>query len=153
VGQVVTVLDRSTRRTVLACGLVVIVLLGVAVTVIVTAPATKTTGSGAGAITVTEIDCAQGWVPPRSGQRQLTVDNAGTSVVDVALVGATSSLVYGEIEAMAPGTIRTMTVVVPPGRYRMQCTYSEGATFLSEAVTVSGPPVTDAHPYLPVTYS
>ncbi len=135
------------------CGFVVAVLLGVAVTIIVTAPSPATAGRGAGAIRVTEIDCAQGWVPPRSGQRRLIVDNAGTSVVDVALVGATSSLVYGEIEAMAPGTTRTMTVVVPPGRYRMQCTYSEGATFLSRIVTVSGPPVTDAHPYLPVTYS
>jgi len=141
-------------RTAILCGLVVVILLGVAITVIATAdvpsPAANSVGSP---VDMTEIDCAQGWVPPRSGQWELSIDNVGTSVADVAVVGASSSLVYGEIEAMAPGTTRTMTAVVPPGRYRMQCTFAEGATLLSNVVTVSGRAVTDAHPYLPVTYS
>src|SRR6202042_3208649 len=55
-------------------------------------------------------------------------------------------------EAMAPGTTRTMTAVIPPGKYRLGCTYSENATVYSQSVTVSGHPVHDAHPYQRVTY-
>ncbi len=54
---------------------------------------------------------------------------------------------------MAPGTTRTMTAVIPPGRYRLGCIYSENATVYSADVTVSGPPVDDAHPYARVTYN
>jgi high-affinity iron transporter len=147
-------LGRIVARPALACGLVALILLGVAIAVIVAPESTSTASSTRGSsITVAEFACADGWVPPRSGQRELIVDNVGTSVADIALVGAGNSLVYGEVEAMAPGTTRTMTVTVPPGRYRVQCTFSEGATLLSHAVKVSGPPVTGAHPYLPVTYN
>jgi high-affinity iron transporter len=80
------------------------------------------------------------------------VTNAGHSMVDVKLQGASNSLIYGELEAMAPGTTRTMTAVIPPGKYRLGCTYSENATVYSQSVTVSGHPVHDAHPYQQVTY-
>ena len=54
---------------------------------------------------------------------------------------------------MAPGTTRTMTAIIPPGRFRLGCTYSENATVYSPIVTVSGPAVHDAHPYQQVTYA
>jgi high-affinity iron transporter len=114
-------------------------------------------GAAAGApdsatITVAGYTCADGWSPPHSGQRELTVANTGSSVVDVTLVGATSNLVYGEVDDMGPGVTRTMTAVIPPGRYRIDCTYSENATVPSPVVTVTGPPVDDAHPYRPITF-
>ena len=74
-------------------------------------------------------------------------------MVDVTLVGATSSLVYGEVDDLPPGVSRTMTALIPPGRYRINCTYSENASLLSSAVTVTGPPVHGANPYIPVTFS
>jgi iron uptake system EfeUOB component EfeO/EfeM len=104
-------------------------------------------------VTVGGYRCAEGWVPPHSGQRQISVTNAGHSVVDVTLQGAHNLLIYGELEAMAPGTTRTMTAVIPPGRFRMGCTYSESSTVYSPIVKVSGAPVHDAHPYQQVTYS
>jgi high-affinity iron transporter len=104
-------------------------------------------------ITVNNLSCDQGWLPPHSGQREIPVTNAGSSVVDVTLLGSNNLLVYGEIEAMAPGTTRTLTAVIPPGRFRLGCTYSENATVYSPTVTVSGAAVQDAHPYQQVTYS
>ena len=104
-------------------------------------------------VTVGDFRCANGWVPPRSGQRQISVTNAGQSVVDVTLLGAHNLLIYGELEAMAPGTTRTMTAVIPPGKFRLGCTYSESATVYSRIVRVSGRPVHDAHPYQQVTYT
>jgi high-affinity iron transporter len=104
-------------------------------------------------VTVGDFRCANGWIPPRSGQRQISVTNAGRSVVDVTLLGAHNLLIYGDLEAMAPGTTRTMTAVIPPGNFRLGCTYSESATVYSSIVRVSGRPVHDAHPYQQVTYT
>ena len=104
-------------------------------------------------VTVNNYRCGNGWLPPHSGQREISVTNAGGSVVDVTLLGAKNLLIYGEIEAMAPGTTRTMTAVIPPGRYRLGCTYSESATVYSPTVAVSGAAVHDAHPFQQVTYS
>jgi high-affinity iron transporter len=106
-----------------------------------------------GTVNVGDFNCGPHWSAPRSGQRQITVVNTGSSVVDVELQGASSSLTYGEIEAMAPGLTRSMTAVIPPGRYRLACVYSENATVYSPTEVVSGPSVPDAHPYLKVTYS
>jgi high-affinity iron transporter len=103
--------------------------------------------------TVNNYSCADGWLPPHSGQREIPVINTGSSVVDVALMGARDMLIYGELEAMAPGTARTMIAVIPPGDYRMGCTYSENAAVYSRTVTVSGVAVDDAHPYVRVTYN
>jgi high-affinity iron transporter len=108
--------------------------------------------AGTAPVEVNEFDCATHWTAPPSGQHQITVVNAGTSVADVVLLGASNGLTYGEIEAMAPGLTRTLTAVIPPGRYRLGCVYSENATVYSPIRTVSGPAVHDAHPYLQVTY-
>ena len=115
-------------------------------------PSTAAT-SATRSITVNGFTCADHWLPPRSGQREISVTNGGNSIVDVRLLGARNSLIYGEVEAMAPGTTRTMTAIIPPGRFRLGCTYSENATVYSPIVTVSGPAVHDAHPYQQVTYA
>jgi high-affinity iron transporter len=138
-------------RTILAIGIAVAILAAAILAIRLQSGSSATT-SDTSVITINQFDCANGWSPPRSGQRELTIRNAGSSIVDVALIAPSSLLVYGELEAMAPETVRTMTAVIPPGRYQLQCTYSEGATVVSDTVTVSGPAVTGAHPYLPVTY-
>jgi high-affinity iron transporter len=107
---------------------------------------------GTSTITVNGYSCAHGWSPPHSGQRELTVANRGSSEADVTLVGAANALVYGEVDALAPGVTRTMTAVIPPGRYRVDCTYAENASVLSSTATVTGPAVHDANPYRPVTF-
>jgi iron uptake system EfeUOB component EfeO/EfeM len=130
------------------------VTLVVAGAVVEIAPVDGTASAArATAVTVNNYRCGDGWLPPHSGQREISVTNAGGSMVDVTLLGANNLLIYGEVEAMAPATTRTMTVVIPPGRFRLGCTYSENATVYSAIVTVSGAPVHDAHPYRQVTYS
>jgi high-affinity iron transporter len=142
-----------TRRVVLGL-IAAVVVLGAGITAWAVS---DSHGAAAGApdsatIAVAGYTCADGWSPPHSGQRELTVANTGSSVVDVTLVGAANNLVYGEVDDMGPGVTRTMTAVIPPGRYRIDCTYSENATVPSPVVTVTGPPVDDAHPYRPVTF-
>jgi high-affinity iron transporter len=141
-------------RAALAALSAVVALIGVGIAVATAADAAGSAATGRSApIPVTEVECADGWTPPHSGQRQLTFTNSGTAIVDVSLVGTAHALVYGEIEALAPGTTRTMTAIIPPGRYQLWCTYSENALIKSAAAAVTGPPVDDANPYLPATYS
>jgi iron uptake system EfeUOB component EfeO/EfeM len=148
----VTANTQRIPRAFLICSIAVaVVVAGVGATLALT-DGTISAARIPTSIMVNSVSCAQGWVPPHSGQREIPVTNAGTSVVDVSLLGSTNSLVYGEIEAMAPGTTRTLTVVIPPGRFRLGCTYSENATVYSPIVTVSGAAVADAHPYQQVTY-
>jgi len=131
---------------------VAVVVTGVVVTIALMDRATSTTRVPT-SVTVNDESCGEGWLPPHSGQREIPVTNAGNSVVDVTLLGSNNLLIYGEIEAMAPGATRTLTAVIPPGRFRLGCTYSENATVYSPLVTVSGAAVHDAHPYQQVTYS
>jgi high-affinity iron transporter len=134
-------------------GVIAVVAAAAGVVTIALRAGTASTSRSPSSITVNDVSCAEGWLPPHSGQREIPVTNAGSSVVDVTLLGSNNLLVYGEIEAMAPGTTRTLTAVIPPGRFRLGCTYSENATLYSPIVTVSGAAVHDAHPYQQVTYS
>ena len=134
---------------------VIAVAASSAATIVSIAPVdgTASTGKDIVRVTVDNFRCGDGSLHPHSGQREIAVTKAGSSVVDVTLLGSHSSLIYGELEAVAPGTTRTMTAVIPPGRFQLGCTYSENATVYSPVVTVSGAPVHDAHPYQQVTYS
>jgi iron uptake system EfeUOB component EfeO/EfeM len=113
----------------------------------------KSSASPSGDVVITAAACAPGWQAPRSGRRVLTVDNQTRGTYSVDLLGADQSTVYGEIEVLGPGTTAAMDVVLPPGRYSLECESIAGSSTFSEARTVTGPPVAGAHPYVPVDYS
>jgi iron uptake system component EfeO len=95
----------TTRALLVVLGMAVAVLCAAGIRIAVaTSPAMST---GTPPIMVGDYSCGPGWHPPHSGQRQLTVVNSGASVVDVTLIGVSTSLVYGELDAMGPGTTRT----------------------------------------------
>ncbi len=81
------------------------------------------------------------------------MSNQTSSPYSVELLAADQLTVYGEIEVIGPGPSATMDVVIPPGRYSLECESFTGAANFSDVETVSGPPVTGAHPYVPVDYS
>lgn len=101
------------------------------------------TGSNGSTVTVNVSDnvCAGGWQAPRSGVRVFNVHNESRTAADVDLVGAVRPRVYGSLEVIAAGATRTLTVRLPPGRYQWRCGLASGASVLSRAVTVTGPPV------------
>ena len=107
----------------------------------------------AGAAVITAAACAPGWQPPRSGRRLLAVENQTRATYSVDLLGADQTTVYGEIEVLGPGTTATMDVVLPPGRYSLECESIAGSSTFSEVRTVTGPPVPGAHPFVPVDFS
>ena len=60
-------------------------------------------------------------------------------------------MTYGEIDMLAPGTRDTLDAILPPGRYEFQCEAFAGYTLDSSSEQVTGAPVRDAHPFVPVT--
>jgi high-affinity iron transporter len=103
-------------------------------------------------ITVSATECAPGWAAPRSGLSVFTVKNTSASTIyGIDLVGADQVLVYGDIEMLAPGTEDQMDALLPPGEYAFECESFDGAALESRVERVSGPPVTGAHPYVPMT--
>ena len=145
-------MSRRTRLVLLPVGAIVLVLVVlVVVTRLVGQSSPAPAVPPATDLRVTDATCATGWVPPASGTRVIDVVNAATSVVDISLVDPRTSLVYGELEAMGPGTTRTMTATLPPGSYQVRCDYPGEIILDSATVAVTGAPVDDAHPYLPAT--
>jgi iron uptake system EfeUOB component EfeO/EfeM len=116
--------------------------------------ATSTTAAAnkAAAVVIAPSACAPGWAAPRSGRHLLTVSNQTPAPYSVDLLGADQVTIYGEIELIAPSTSATMDVLIPPGRYSLKCESLSGASTFSSVETVSGPPVSGAHPYVPVDY-
>jgi iron uptake system EfeUOB component EfeO/EfeM len=109
-------------------------------------------GGDPASVVVSDTACAPGWSAPRSGLTVFTVKNTSTDTIyGVDLVGANQALVYGDIEMLAPGTEDQMDALLPPGDYSFQCESFSGATLTSRVEHVSGPPVSGAHPYVPVT--
>jgi high-affinity iron transporter len=80
------------------------------------------------------------------------VENTSRSAVyGIDLVGANQLSVYAEIEMLAPGTTLPLDVILPPGRYTFECESFSGTTLYSRPESVSGPAVSGAHPYVPVS--
>ncbi len=139
----------SRKGLAIAAGVVGIASLGAC------ASSAGRTSSAANAVTImiTPPACAPGWHAPESGRNLLTVDNQTRGTFSVDLLGADQVTVYGEIENLGPGASTTMDVVLPPGRYSIECESIGGSSSFSNVETVTGPSVSGAHPYVPVDFS
>jgi iron uptake system EfeUOB component EfeO/EfeM len=109
-------------------------------------------GDHAGRIVVSDTACAPGWVAPHSGRTTFTVENtSGAATYNVDLTGSDHVSVYGQVERLAPGTSDTMSVILPPGSYSFACESVDAGELDSSVRVVTGPQVTGAHPFTPVT--
>src|ERR1700722_3982531 len=75
-GSCVVKMPHLATRSTLALGLAVVVLAAAILAFTLESGPSSTTRNSE-ALTVNEFDCAKGWSPPRSGQRELTIRNAG----------------------------------------------------------------------------
>ena len=101
---------------------------------------------------VSSSECGRDWTAPRSGRTVFTVENATPSTVySVVLANPDQSRIFGQIEMLEPSTELPLDVVLPPGEYAFVCSTSSGLSLVSPLGEVRGDPVTDAHPYTPVS--
>ncbi len=110
------------------------------------------------AIQVSVSHCGAGWSHPRAGQQVLQLRNTGNAPAEVFLVETVSGEVYGELENIAPGTVRAMPVDLGGGTYAMRCSVNDADPITGPVAKIAGPakagtgllPVTDADLYAPV---
>ena len=113
---------------------------------------TRGGGAEAGQIVVSSSQCGRDWAPPRSGRTVFTVENTTPGTVySVVLANAYQSRIFGQIETLEPSTELPLDVVLPPGEYAFVCSTRSGLSLVSPLREVRGGPVTDAHPYTPVS--
>jgi iron uptake system component EfeO len=100
-----------------------------------------TTGADGNAVTVTATDtaCSLSASSVRSGTTTFTVKNTGTKVTEFYLSkGATT---VGEVENVAPGLTRSLSVALQPGSYTTLCKPGETGSGVGRAtltVTAAG---------------
>nr|WP_274637557.1 iron uptake system protein EfeO [Microbacterium bovistercoris] len=94
-------------------------------------------------VTSTDSDCTVSTASAASGTLAFDVTNAGTAVTEFYLLAHDGLRIVGEVENIAPGARRTLTVVAQPGDYFTVCKpgmVGEGVG--RAAFTVSGDAVT-----------
>ncbi|KOV56209.1 EfeM/EfeO family lipoprotein [Streptomyces sp. MMG1121] len=72
-------------------------------------------------IDVSESHCGGGWTRPEPGVRTFDLHNSSDGAAEVYLEDPASQAVYGEVEGIAPGTTRQLTVRLGKGAYAFKC--------------------------------
>ncbi|MBL3686958.1 peptidase M75 family protein [Leucobacter zeae] len=73
------------------------------------------------AVTASDADCAVEQHEATSGTVTFTVQNDGTQVNEFYVLGSNELTIVGEVENIAPGASRDLTVQVGPGDYFTSC--------------------------------
>jgi len=73
------------------------------------------------AVESTADDCVVETVTVPSGTVTFTVTNSGDRATEFYLLGQDGVSIVAEVEDIAPGTSRDLTVVVQPGNYFTEC--------------------------------
>lgn len=91
------------------------------------------------AVSASDDDCAVETATATSGTITFTVKNEGTKVNEFYVLGSNKLTIVGEVENIAPGASRDLTVQVGPGEYFTSCKPGMiGAGVGQAAFSVSG---------------
>lgn len=90
------------------------------------------------AIALSESSCATGWSAPEAGAQDFRLTNNGRTTAEVFLINPGSNAVFAEIENLAPGTTRPLTVTLAGGSYAFRCAFTDGTALSSRTYTVGG---------------
>ncbi|WUH94843.1 EfeM/EfeO family lipoprotein [Streptomyces sp. NBC_00433] len=90
------------------------------------------------AIDVSTGTCGQGWSRPRTGMQVFDLHNTSSAASDVDLTDPRTGKVFGEVEGLAPGTTRPMTVELGGGSYAFKCLQNDTDAVTGPTVVVAG---------------
>ncbi len=102
-------------------------------------------------ISVSRGVCGQEWHPAHGGQQSIRLHNSGTETMEVWLIDPATGGVYAEVEAMGPGTVRTMRVQLGRGSYALRCIADGSDAITGPTVRITDGPEHGASAVLPVT--
>jgi iron uptake system component EfeO len=101
-------------------------------------------------ISVSTGTCGTGWQQVATGMQTFQIRNSSTGGAEVDLIDPADGAVYGEVEALGPGTTRPMRLDVGSGRYAFRCLIEDTDAITGPTIRVPGH-VPGAPAMLPVT--
>ncbi|MFF4961506.1 EfeM/EfeO family lipoprotein [Streptomyces sp. NPDC001222] len=89
-------------------------------------------------VEVSPSACGRGWSRPVSGLQVFDMHNTSDGAAEVYLQDARTRAVYGEIEGLAPGTTRPLTVRLGAGSYTFTCLPDDAEAVTGPTVHIAG---------------
>ncbi|MGI5460254.1 EfeM/EfeO family lipoprotein [Streptomyces sp. CA-249302] len=146
------------RRTVLIAGASLAVVAATVAGVLVargsggsTRPTAATDGPRHTTVGVTSADCGHGWTRPQGGSQVFDLRNTSGAPTEVYLTDPRTGAVYGEVEGLAPGTVRPLRVTLGNGTYAFKCLPDDADAVTGPTVHITGAKVKSGPAAVPVT--
>lgn len=89
-------------------------------------------------VEVTPAGCGSGWTHPKPGHQVFDLRNTSSTSAEVYLTDAKTGAVYGEVEGLAPGTLRPMSVTLANGSFAFKCLADDADAVTGPTVRVTG---------------
>ncbi|MEW1646080.1 EfeM/EfeO family lipoprotein [Streptomyces sp. NPDC091219] len=102
-------------------------------------------------VEVATSGCGSGWTHPRAGHQVFELHNTSGAAAEVYLTDVTSGAVYGEVEGLAPGTVRPLGVTLGNGSYAFKCLPDDADAVTGPTVRITGSTVRGGPAAQPVT--
>jgi iron uptake system component EfeO len=102
-------------------------------------------------ITVSRSACGRGWSSPKAGAQTFRMHNTGVATAEVDLISPETGAVYGEVDALGPGTTRAMRVRLGNGVYAFRCLVEDTGAITGPSVRVTGGTGESGPAVVPVT--
>ncbi|MDQ0813717.1 iron uptake system component EfeO [Streptomyces sp. B3I7] len=101
-------------------------------------PARASDGLRHTVVEVTPAGCGRGWTHPAPGQQVFELNNTSSTAAEVYLTDPGTGAVYGEVEGLAPGTVRPMRVTLGSGSYAFKCLPDDADAVTGPTVRIAG---------------
>jgi iron uptake system component EfeO len=90
------------------------------------------------AVEVSTGGCGRGWTAPRPGLQVFDLHNTSDGAAEVYLDDPRTGKIYGEVDGLAPGTARPLTVDLGSGAYAFMCLQNDADAVTGPTVVVPG---------------
>ncbi|MFI0943551.1 EfeM/EfeO family lipoprotein [Streptomyces sp. NPDC021020] len=90
------------------------------------------------AIEISPGTCGSGWSAPRPGRQVFDLHNTSDTASEVYLDDPRTGKIFGELDGLAPGTTRPLTVDLGSGSYAFKCLQDDTDAVTGPTVVVPG---------------
>ncbi|WP_019074978.1 EfeM/EfeO family lipoprotein [Streptomyces hokutonensis] len=102
-------------------------------------------------VEVATSGCGSGWTHPQAGHQVFELHNTSSTAAEVYLTDVKTGAVYGEVEGLAPGTVRPLGVTLGNGSYAFKCLPDDADAVTGPTVQISGSKVKSGPAATPIT--
>ncbi|MEV0479038.1 EfeM/EfeO family lipoprotein [Streptomyces sp. NPDC050508] len=144
------------RRTVLLAAGALVVVAAVVAGVLAARGSGGKAAAAAGGLPHTTVEvassgCGRGWTHPQAGHQVFELHNTSSTAAEVYLTDAKTGAVYGEVEGLAPGTVRSLGVTLGNGSYAFTCLPDDADAVTGPTVRITGSKVRSGPAAVPIT--